>query len=608
MAMNGGAAAAWYCERLVKYYRYLFVFYVALVVGIAAWMVGGYGLFVRNSPAGVYDWNIAESEQSQFADALRNARNERDTFSSDGDDDDNEVKAREKKWRDWLIVYQHLDPTAGNASIFTPETLLEMCLIENLLLNDRDYGKYCFKGSSSIGFTEDDDKRECAKQDLSILSLYYVPWRSLSSEEEAYFSTASKSEKAFAQIYSGLPTIYDRPPDAPDDEDDIYDGHARKCGKLSEAYVEARTEQLIDLVDYTDDARSILGFFFSKTVEENDTSELTRSSVHAVGTPLEGYTSVEDRQAEQLEELRPYYERLEQRFWDYFGMVNTNIRSGYRDPARTENLNIRYFPPWAPNFEFDRIVNNDLLWVSGSLLFVLFYISIYTTSAWLGVMGMFQIFMSLPLAFLPYRVIGGIEYFQQLHTLTIYLVLGIGADDCFVYGSRSSSRSPSPAVPHLSHAPPPLHNAVRPVQVRGRLQAGAQACGPGHAGQADILRMDAHVAGHLQHVLHDRRSLLRHFAQPGDAHFFLWRLRRAGCAGVRPAGTLQTFCAGSSSPCPIFPFLGADELPPHHHPLPYSGAHLGERHLPVLGLDHLQQEACAGPSRPGCCHLRPPRR
>ena len=46
---------------------------------------------------------------------------------------------------------------------------------------------------------------------------------------------------------------------------------------------------------------------------------------------------------------------------------------------------------------------------------------------------MLQIVFSMPFAFFIYRCIFGITYFTQLHGCAIFLALGIGADDVFVF-------------------------------------------------------------------------------------------------------------------------------------------------------------------------------
>eukprot|EP01052_Picozoa_sp_SAG31_P045762 SAG31_NODE_8491_length_1441_cov_4.142208_1_plen_51_part_10 len=49
----------------------------------------------------------------------------------------------------------------------------------------------------------------------------------------------------------------------------------------------------------------------------------------------------------------------------------------------------------------------------------------HTGSAFLGCMGMAQIVLTLPAALFFYRIVFMIPFFNQLHILAIYLVLGI---------------------------------------------------------------------------------------------------------------------------------------------------------------------------------------
>lgn len=46
---------------------------------------------------------------------------------------------------------------------------------------------------------------------------------------------------------------------------------------------------------------------------------------------------------------------------------------------------------------------------------------------------LFQIILSLPVSFLIYRKIYSIPFLTELHILTIFIILGIGADDVFVF-------------------------------------------------------------------------------------------------------------------------------------------------------------------------------
>jgi hypothetical protein len=58
---------------------------------------------------------------------------------------------------------------------------------------------------------------------------------------------------------------------------------------------------------------------------------------------------------------------------------------------------------------------------------------IHSKSFFLGGFGMLQVLCSLPIALFLYRTVAGITFITQMHILSIYLVLGIGADDLFVF-------------------------------------------------------------------------------------------------------------------------------------------------------------------------------
>ena len=85
------------------------------------------------------------------------------------------------------------------------------------------------------------------------------------------------------------------------------------------------------------------------------------------------------------------------------------------------------------DLEFARVSYQDLGFTMASIMFVYYYIAFYTGSNFIGSMGMLQIILTLPLALFIYRGILQITFFNQLHVLAIYLVLGIGADDIFVF-------------------------------------------------------------------------------------------------------------------------------------------------------------------------------
>merc|ERR1711904_758876 len=49
-----------------------------------------------------------------------------------------------------------------------------------------------------------------------------------------------------------------------------------------------------------------------------------------------------------------------------------------------------------------------------------------------AIVGMMEILLTIPVAFVLYRVVFGFQYFAGLNAMTLFVVLAIGADDIFV--------------------------------------------------------------------------------------------------------------------------------------------------------------------------------
>jgi hypothetical protein len=99
--------------------------------------------------------------------------------------------------------------------------------------------------------------------------------------------------------------------------------------------------------------------------------------------------------------------------------------------AELHSLQIRYY--FTGNDEMGNMVGPDFMLAGVSVLTVFGILYLYMGCSFiLACAGMFQIVLSLPIGSLIYRKVLQIQYFNFLHILVIYLVLGIGADDIFV--------------------------------------------------------------------------------------------------------------------------------------------------------------------------------
>lgn len=82
---------------------------------------------------------------------------------------------------------------------------------------------------------------------------------------------------------------------------------------------------------------------------------------------------------------------------------------------------------------FSKEVYKDLAFSGLAILLVFVVLWLHTGSAFLAGIAMAQIFMSFPLAYVIYSYVLQQKYFSGLQVFAVFLLLGIGADDVFVF-------------------------------------------------------------------------------------------------------------------------------------------------------------------------------
>ena len=80
-----------------------------------------------------------------------------------------------------------------------------------------------------------------------------------------------------------------------------------------------------------------------------------------------------------------------------------------------------------------KYVNEDTLFVLFVIVACLGYMIIHTRSIFLAIASLINIFMSIPIALCIYTYIVKVNYFSSLHLSVIIIIVGIGADDIFVF-------------------------------------------------------------------------------------------------------------------------------------------------------------------------------
>ena len=85
-----------------------------------------------------------------------------------------------------------------------------------------------------------------------------------------------------------------------------------------------------------------------------------------------------------------------------------------------------------------------------SLFFIFFFTWFQTQSLWISTWAVFGIFSSFWITNLIYRIVFDYQYFGYFHVISIFIILGIGADDVYVFYDnwRATKRHKYPSLSH----------------------------------------------------------------------------------------------------------------------------------------------------------------
>ncbi|XP_045187392.2 uncharacterized protein LOC123545146 [Mercenaria mercenaria] len=187
---------------------------------------------------------------------------------------------------------------------------------------------------------------------------------------------------------------------------------------------------------YTNNAtKADFQFFLGKSNEITSTraySSITRSVI-PLGYPLQGYAEDED------------YEKVMRTFSvNHMKPTLVSVR---------ENCDL-----------FDFSYRSDMLWLEdvftqamkdvfcafGSICFIFCLILIHTRSLWITGLAIFSIISCFVITNLIYRIVLDFRYIGFFHVLTLFIVLGIGADDIFVFYDvwRNTAYESYPSLAH----------------------------------------------------------------------------------------------------------------------------------------------------------------
>mmetsp|Transcript_7578 Transcript_7578/g.11037 ORF Transcript_7578/g.11037 Transcript_7578/m.11037 type:complete len:1056 (+) Transcript_7578:163-3330(+) len=315
--------------------------------------------------------------------------------------------------------------------LFTNEAIPIMRAAEATILEHEDYEKYCVLEYDLVDETTGETLPPQCEKPLSVMNIYYASeWNStVAAEVISEFKTNPSS----VDIYNRLAPCLDFSLFC-DEILGTVSANATAWAEDMKVKIDSiienwdgkgdlnpNVEQVTEFIAYMNllfsKSFNVVFYLDSEFSVDNQKSMFSRS-FFSWGQLLEG-TDDEDESEEQLKEF--VLDNLVEE-WDKFTASNNNpvVQSYY----------------FMGSLIFDiilRILSNDGLKAVGSLLAVFFYLRFMLGSWFLAAVGMFEIFMSLPLAWLYFSYIFQIKYFSSLNTLCIFIVTAIGADDIFVF-------------------------------------------------------------------------------------------------------------------------------------------------------------------------------
>lgn len=271
-----------------------------------------------------------------------------------------------------------LDETSDQANnVLTTDGLALMKKAEDVLLNSEDYQKYCLR---------DPDFTDCQGKQLDCV----VPKSVLLSD--TLYGIYREDNGKLCGRENDTKSISD------DEFTKFRDSLLQKNGN------ETRVDPFFAPFVGTD-------FSF-----ENRTTWIAQS-VFRFGRPFKGYKNLTDNPSQQTDE----YEK-------WAAKVSDSIRN-----LTTPNIDVFLIGSTLIDASFGEVVLRDLSFSIAAIVLVFIVIWFHTSSLFLASTAMGQIFLAFPFAYVFYTFIFRQEYFAALQILVVFLILGIGADDVFVF-------------------------------------------------------------------------------------------------------------------------------------------------------------------------------
>lgn len=206
------------------------------------------------------------------------------------------------------------------------------------------------------------------------------------------------------------------------------DAHTSISSTFSDAQLEGgiNTEEMNDRLDYILEEDNFVKYkymFEKQFVKGNKVSKLLSTSFK-FGAPIISEKRTFKDRYDDFDAQEDEYKEFADEIIDIAKDINDGDNGGI-------------YVIIASNVIIDKamtdIVNKDFMFALFSILIVWAYLTFHLGSFFLSSFSMLSVIMSFPLTQFLYKLILQVDYFAAMQILVVFIILGIAADDLFVY-------------------------------------------------------------------------------------------------------------------------------------------------------------------------------
>lgn len=267
-------------------------------------------------------------------------------------------------------------------NVFTPQALADIRAIENRFLSAAGYSGRCLMEYKDSRLTPSGYYPIPASQRV-------VQCAPPNSAMNLFYPTLNASETRHYSLY------------------DIYDFG----GNGSKLY------SIPDITNFMTTYDAAAWYVSRNFTMWNQTSSVLRT-LFTFGAPVG--TSASLTPASLVEQEKAFAEWIKPFTNDFKEWSTSNVRLLWQGTAITDH-------------EVSKLIERDSLFCIGSVLLVLFWMIFHVRSVVLAMLGMLNILASIPVGHFVTHIIMGNKYLGLLMTLPIFIIIGIGCDDIFVF-------------------------------------------------------------------------------------------------------------------------------------------------------------------------------